>query len=156
MKAKKIVLATVPAVALAAILLLPAISGAQNFGSVQLHTGFLPDPQMLSGTSGGAMRANTLGPSCRGFVTSQPDHFMFLNTPFTFMRVFVRSSGDTTLVVRGPVPSMAVRCNDDRFGTNPAVEGNWAPGQYHIWVGSYAQSQRNTYQIGFTEISTIH
>ena len=40
-----------------------------------------------------------MGGSCRGWITPQPDHYMFLNTPFGWLRIFVRSGGDTTLVV---------------------------------------------------------
>lgn len=152
MQIKKGVLALLPVAALGAILVVPAVSGAQNFGSVSLNTGFLPDPQMLSGTSGGGMSASAMGPDCRGWVTPQPDHHMFLNTYFNWLRVFVRSSGDTTLVVQGP---MGTRCNDDRFGFNPAVEGAWSPGQYMIWVGSYSSGQMYPYQIGFTEIMSV-
>mgnify|MGYP003574492047 CR=1 FL=1 len=157
MKVTKVVLGLIPVVALAAIIVIPALSSAQaNFGSVSLNTGFTPDPRMLSGTSGGGMSASTMGGSCRGWITPNPDHQMFLNTPFNWLRVFVRASGDTTLVIRGPMPSMATRCNDDRFGTNPAIEGAWAPGQYNVWVGSYGSGQNHPYQIGFTEISSIH
>ena len=156
MQIRKIVPGVLAALTLTAVLVVPAISGAQNFGTVSLATGFMPDPQMLSGTSGGGMQASAMDGSCRGWITPQPDHYMFLNTPFGWLRVFVRSSGDTTLVVRGPMPSMATRCNDDRFGLNPAVEGSWAPGQYHIWVGSYASGQMYPYQIGFTEIASVH
>jgi hypothetical protein len=156
MKLKKAIPALLPVVALATLILLPAVSGAQNFGSVSLNTGFLPDPRMLSGTSGGGMSASAMGGGCRGWITPQPDHYMFLNTPFGWLRVFVRSGGDTTLVIRGPMPSMATRCNDDTFGLNPSVEGPWAPGQYHVWIGSYASGSMYPYQIGFTEISSVH
>lgn len=156
MKLTKVMLAMLPVVAIAAIVIVPAISNAQNYGTVALASGFTPDPRMLSGTSGGGMSASAFGGGCRGYVTPQPDHHLFLNTPFNWMRVFVRSSGDTTLIIRGPMPSMATRCNDDRFGLNPAVEGSWAAGQYHIWVGSYSQAQMNPYQIGFTEMNSVH
>jgi len=156
MKISKAVLAVIPMIALAAIIVVPTISDAQNFGSVSLNTGFMPDPQMMSGTSGGGMSASAMGGSCRGWITPQPDHYMFLNTPFGWMRVFVRAGGDTTLVIRGPMPSMMTQCNDDRFGLNPAVEGSWGPGQYHIWVGSYSSGQMIPYQIGFTEISSVY
>ncbi len=156
MKLTKVVLAAIPVIALAAMIAVPAISKAQNFGTVALATGFMPDPRMLSGTSGGSMSASAFGGGCRGWVTPQPDHHMFLNSPFNWLRVFVRSSGDTTLIVRGPMPSMATRCNDDRFGLNPAVEGSWAPGQYHIWVASYSNGQTHPYEIGFTEQTTVH
>lgn len=154
-KARTIGLALVPVIALAAIVVIPTLSEAQNFGSVSLATGFMPDPRMLSGTSGGGMSASAMGGNCRGWITPQPDHYMFLNTPFGFLRVFVRSGGDTTLIVRGPMPSMMTQCNDDRFGFNPAIDSAWAPGQYHIWVGSYSSGQMHAYQIGFTEISSV-
>jgi len=140
----------------AAVAVVPAISDAQNFGTVSLNTGFQPDPRMMSGTSGGGTDASNFGSGCRGYVTPQPDHYLFLNTAFTWLRVFVRSDGDTTMVVRGPFPAMNTRCNDDRFGLNPAIEGNWAQGQYHIWVGSYSSEHNYDYEIGFTTQQAVH
>jgi len=127
--------------------------GASNFGSISLTTGFMPDPQSVSGTSGGATDATALGESqtgpCRGWIASQPDHTMTLGSSFDFLAVSGSSSDDTTLVIRGPD---GMWCSDDEGGDrNPRIAGAWVPGCYQIWVGSYEQGDNSAYQLSFTE-----
>lgn len=122
------------------------------FGTVNLNAGFMPDPQVLNGTSGGAIEAYNLGETtwggCRGYLSDQPDHVMNLGTAFSYLRVEVASQGDSTLVINGPD---GWRCNDDAVGLNPRIDGAWGPGIYRIWVGSYSSGMSNPYTITFTE-----
>lgn len=154
---KKLVMLSITLLALVAIISIPLFVGAQqsNFGSISLVTGFTPDPYMANGTSGGGMSASSMGPGCSGWITPQPDHIFYANSAFNWLRIFVRASGDTTLIVRGPGPMGMVRCNDDTFGTNPAIDGPVVQGMYSIWVGSYAQGQNIAYQLGITELSSV-
>ena len=158
MRTKATLLALVVASALAFVTVsgLTRVSSSQNFGVVALAAGFSPNPRILGGTSGGRMRASQLDGACEGWISSQPDHHMHLNSAFEFLRVYVQSGGDTTLIIRGPLPETGVRCNDDRYGTNPAIEGTWAAGLYHIWVGSHGQGDLHTYEIGFTTQRETH
>jgi len=120
---------------------------SSNFGQLTLAPGFLPDPQVVSGTSGGSESATTLGVGCIGFVARTPDHFLQVGgAGFPSLRVMVSSDTDTTLVVRRPDGTFL--CNDDSDGTNPMVEGNFPPGQYRVWIGSYAQGQNGSYRLG--------
>lgn len=121
-----------------------------NFGTVNLTTGFTPDPQVFSGTSGGAMAAQNMNSACRGWISPTPDHLLVLNSAFSFLRVFVESSADTTLVVQ--LPNGQMLCNDDAYGNNPAVEQSWSPGTYKIWIGSYQQGQNSQYTLKLTEL----
>ncbi|MBZ0117302.1 MAG: hypothetical protein K8H88_09920 [Sandaracinaceae bacterium] len=123
-----------------------------NFGSIALTTGFVPDPQGLTGTSGGQVPASSIGGGCVGWVASNPDHLMRLNTAFSFFRIFVHSSEDTTLMVLTPDGRWI--CDDDSGqGLNPLIEaGYWPPGDYWVWVGSYRQGVYAPYQAFFTEL----
>jgi hypothetical protein len=51
-------------------------------------------------------------------------------------RFTVRSSVDTTLVVRGP--SGALFCQDDSDGFNPEIRADLGVGRYEVFVGSYS------------------
>lgn len=114
-----------------------------------------PDPLILKGISGGKFRAtelvNTEGTTtgfCNGFVERNPNHVLVLRNFFDFLKIEVASSTDTTIVVEGPG---GVWCNDDFNDTNPALEGQWQPGRYKIWIGSYQANISNTYQIKITD-----
>ncbi len=132
---------------------LDTTGGEANFGAVTLAPGFVPDPSVHNGTSGGAVAANSVNPSCAGFVSARPDHLFNASGSFTNLRILVSSSSDTTLVVRRPDGTFS--CNDDADGTNPEVSGAFQPGQYRIWVGSYQQGQNAPYKIGFTELASV-
>lgn len=133
----------------------PSDSLAQqsNFGTVALRPGFTPDPHVVAGTSGGQTEARRINPSCRGWVSSNPDHIFQANGAFNFMRIFATSDQDTTLVVQ--TPDGQIRCNDDTYGRNPMVEGFFGPGTYRIWIGSYRQGVNARYQLNFTELRSV-
>ena len=124
-----------------------------NFGTLQLATGFQPDPSVAAGTSGGARQASTLMQGCQGWIANTPDHILNLTTPFRFLRIFAESASDTTLVIQGP--DGRVQCDDDTFDRNPAVQGSFTPGQYRVWVGSYRQGENSAYQLKATELQNV-
>lgn len=126
---------------------------ASNFGTISINPGFMPDPNMSRGTSGGAIQASTLNSTCRGWVSSTPDHIFMAAGNFTNLRVLVGSDQDTTLVIQRP--DGQYMCNDDTEGTNPIVSGAFPPGAYKIWIGSYNQGQNSAYRLGFTEMSSV-
>lgn len=132
---------------------LDVTGGDANFGAVTLAPGFVPDPSVHNGTSGGAVSASSVNPSCAGYVSARPDHLFNATGAFANLRVLVNSTSDTTLVVRRPDGTFM--CNDDADGTNPAVAGAFPPGQYRIWVGSYQQGQNAAYRLGFTELPSV-
>jgi len=116
------------------------------FENVKLSPDFTPDPMTIRGISGGFVtaaeesgRVETITGPCVGFVDEKPDHKMELTKFFQYLSLQVKSSEDTTLVVRGPGGSW---CNDDYEGKNPGIVGQWLSGTYDIWVGS---PQKNKY-----------
>lgn len=60
----------------------------------------------------------------------------------------MQSPKDTTIIVRGPG---GIWCNDDFKGKNPGIAGQWLPGTYSIWVGSYDQTKYHPYVLRITE-----
>ncbi|MCB9630810.1 MAG: hypothetical protein H6721_01455 [Sandaracinus sp.] len=94
-------------------------AGGSNFGTIALNPGFVPDPHTARGTSGGAIDANTLNPTCRGWISQQPDHLFVAQGAFSNLRFLVNGAGqDTTLVVQRPDGSYM--CNDDTEGRDPS------------------------------------
>ncbi len=150
----------------------PPLPGAQvvqpgagldsNFGTVMLSTGFMPDPKVAQGRSGGARDAATISPGCAGWVdANKPDHVFIAQTAFgANFRILAHSTSqpqqDITLLVQKP--DGTYMCNDDAAppATDPIVTGNsLMPGVYKIWVGSYQQGQFADYRIAFTELNSV-
>jgi hypothetical protein len=116
-----------------------------------LNQGFGPNPVELSGNSGGQFSADrviaqerTPTGLCLGYIDSLPNHVMTLEVFFDYLSVSVNSEEDTTLIVQGPG---GIWCSDDVQGHNPAIAGQWQPGTYQIWVGSYVQEQSDDYTL---------
>lgn len=135
------------AVAAAAFVLSAGVAAAQNwqgaptFGSVQLRSGFQPDPYNKQLVAGGPINsAQTLGANCPGFIAENPDFDLYWTAGNSGLplAISVNSSADTTLVVR--TPSGQWLCEDDGGfnALNPGMRiDNPQSGLYDIWVGVY-------------------
>ena len=130
-----------------------SIGGSRaHFGVHNLNNGFVPDPKVINVTSGGNLNVSSMGygAQCRGFATSTPDAIVHYNGG-SFLRFFVRASGDTTLAINDA--SGRWHCNDDSVGTNPMVSITNPPsGQYDIWVGSYRAGEQIRGTLNITEL----
>jgi hypothetical protein len=118
---------------------------------ILLNRGFAPNPMQITGNSGGeipvtrvVVQKRTPTGLCLGYISPQPNHILTLETFFNYLAITVDSLQDTTLIVQGPG---GIWCNDDTQGHNPAIAGQWQPGSYHIWVGSYAMTQADDYTL---------
>jgi hypothetical protein len=116
----------------------------QMFGNLTLSPSDLRTTHTLYGISGGAVATQSLSNQkqtetgeCIGFVDTEPDHRLTLTQNFKYLRLQVKSSGDTVLLVKGPGGTW---CNDDVSDRNPIIAGEWLKGTYSIWVGSYEQN----------------
>ena len=125
------------------------------FEDVTLIPNFAPDPMTVRGLSGGFVpvqettgRAETVTGPCIGFIDEKPDHRLVLRAFFDYLSIQVKSSEDTTLVIRGPGGTW---CNDDYEGKNPGIVGQWLSGNYEIWVGSYQRHQYAPYIIRISQ-----
>jgi hypothetical protein len=123
---------------------------ASNFGQVTLHPGFVPDPHVVEGRSGGGEAAAARDRRCRGYITGMPDHLVRLEGNFNYLRIMAAAADDVTLVVQ--TPSGTYMCADDNEGRNPIVEGRFVGGQYLVWVGSYNAGVTSSYRLGFSEL----
>ncbi len=99
------------------------------------------------------MEASRMDSSCRGWISRTPDHILVTRRAFSFLRIFAEASGDTTLVVQNA--RGRVLCNDDTYGRNPSLEGDFPAGAYRVWVGSYSQGENIAYQLKLTELQNV-
>lgn len=114
---------------------------APRYNTINLSSGFQPDPQQFEITAGGNTPASKAGSNCTGYV-----HGLAPDMDFNFeageyqLVVYVESSADTTLVVNDADGNWL--CNDDfssSSGTNPAIKWvNPPSGNYNVWVGTLA------------------
>lgn len=113
-----------------------------QYGIRALRAGFATQPV---GMRLGAERTvdaaqRRLGPTCAGIVTVVPDYIVRVTGTLPLLRVFVRASDDTTLLVN--TADGRWLCSDDwNGGRDPLVDiVNASAGQYDIWVGRRASS----------------
>ena len=130
------------------------IQGREMFGNLTISPSDLRTPQTLYGISGGAQTMQSLSNQkqtetgeCIGFVDTEPDHRLTLTQNFQYLRLQIKSSGDTVLLVKGPGGTW---CNDDVRDRNPIIAGEWLSGTYSIWVGSYEQNASFPYLLEIT------
>ncbi len=125
------------------------------YGTVQLSTGFTPDPYMVSVYAGGTADAGALGlgAECVGFIQpEQPDFRLYYAAGNGFMLgIGAVSEADTTLVINAPDGRWY--CNDDYDGSlNPFVFFSTSmSGQYDIWVGSFSRGDAQPATLAITE-----
>ncbi|GAB1537943.1 peptidase S1 [Scytonema sp. NUACC21] len=126
------------------------------FGDMMIGRKVSPDPMTVRGMSGGSVPGKQLigkgetptGP-CTGFFDEKPDHTLELTNKFDYLKLQVESAEDTTLIISGPGGSW---CNDDFEGKNPGILGEWLPGTYNIWIGSYTKDKYLPYTLRITEV----
>jgi hypothetical protein len=125
------------------------------FGDINVSRNFTPDTLTVRGMSGGsvpgsqvAKRVETATGPCTGFVDEAPGHTLVLTSKFDYLKLRVQSPADTTLIISGPGGTW---CNDEFEGQNPGMVGEWLPGTYRIWVGSYEQGKYLPYTLQITE-----
>jgi len=126
-----------------------------NFGTVELASGFTPDPQVVAVRSGGSINAQSISPSCQGFISNAPDVRLNYDAGSLPLILSVASSADTTLVVNAPDGRWY--CDDDAGvnGLNPMVRFNSPQsGRYEIWIGTYANSSLQPANLHISELTS--
>lgn len=127
---------------------------AQSKHNIAINQNTIKQSLTVQGMSGGTINAleitrtkNTSTGYCDGFANRQPNHILKLDNFFEYLRLEIESSADTTILVRG---AGGVWCNDDAGSANPVIEGQWQPGTYQVWVGSYRANSQHNYTIKIT------
>lgn len=146
------------AVSLVVLAALPA--GAQdfnanpNFGTVNLRTGFTPDPRVVAIRSGGNINFQNQQSDCRGYISNSPDVRLNFEGGSLPLILSVNSRADTTLIVNAPDGRWY--CDDDggNEGLNPSIRfNNPRSGRYEIWIGTYGSA---SYEEGELHISELY
>ena len=118
---------------------------AQDF---TLGAGFVPDPQVGTGVTGGPGDAARFGNGCTGSISARPDHRIRVTSP-VHLRMTVGSDTDSTLALIGPA---GVFCDDDSAGMLDArIDARLEPGDYQVFVGHIGQQGR--YRLELTELA---
>jgi hypothetical protein len=125
------------------------------FDSAIVRPKFAPDPMQLKGVTGGqATTANVAGTAesdtgaCLGYMETQPYHRLELKSRFRYLSIVASSSTDTTILIKG---AGGTWCNDDFQGKDAGIAGEWLPGSYDVWVGSYARNKAIPYTLKLSE-----
>jgi hypothetical protein len=131
-----------------------------TYTTLNLNTGFTPDPATVQLSSGGSNDASALNNQqhagdCRGMVAPKPDVRLNYTAGDRYpLIISAHANGDTTLVINGPGGEWY--CNDDRASgdLNPAVNiPHPASGQYDIWVGTFGGSDLLPATLSVSEVS---
>jgi hypothetical protein len=135
-----LITAALAACAFTAVAAAQNIGASPSYGTYNLSSGFLPDPQSVSVTAGGSINAaNAIPGQCAGMIANAPD--VRLNWSGGQFTVLVTANVDTTLVINGADGRWY--CNDDFDGLDPHVVLSGS-GQYDIWVGTYGGGYADT------------
>ncbi len=125
-----------------------------NYGTIELVSGFTPDPRTVAVAAGGSYNAYQI-PECVGWISSAPDYRVSFTAgdnglPLIFS---VQSDADTTLVINDAQGNWV--CNDDTNGLNPAVTFV-APtsGQYDVWVGTFSEGSTQPSTLSVSELTS--
>lgn len=145
--------------AVAALIAAPAAAQDYSldptFGTLNLLTGYVPDPAVIPLASGGDIDASmVLGGDCLGYIANAPDFRVNYEAGSTYpLIISVVSDVDTTLVVNDAAGGW--HCNDDADGLNPVITFEApASGQYDIWVGTYGEPTIHPAGLYISEVTT--
>jgi hypothetical protein len=117
---------------------IPSLGLAAEFGTVQLGSGFAPDPHQVSLTAGGDLDLS-VDDCSYGYVSQAPSYELtYSGSSNADLHFYVRAADDTTLLINTPNGSWV--CDDDSLGdSNPQLTiADAASGVYDIWVGTYS------------------
>ena len=131
------------------------VNGTPNYGTINLRTGFTPDPNVVRVQSGGSIDASRIASNCAGFVTAAPDVRLDYEAGSLPLIISVASGSDTTLIVNGPDGRWY--CDDDGGvnGLNPGIRFNHpASGRYEIWVGTYGRAALRDARLNISELTS--
>jgi hypothetical protein len=154
MRIRLTALAATAAALLAGPALAQDFSEEPTFGTLNLLTGFIPDPAVIPMIAGGDIDAGSLGGTCNGYIANAPDFRVNYEAGTDFpLIISAVSEADTTLVVNAADGSW--HCNDDSHGLNPAVSfTSPQSGQYDIWVGVYGEATTAPAGLYISEVTT--
>ncbi len=118
-----------------------------DYETFAITPGFTPDPLIGTGISGGEYTVDGCGYVAGG---ENPDHILYVDADFDYLRLYVDSPGDVTLYMEN-VETGETICVDDSNGTLlPDFSSEWPVGTYFIWIGNFDQAG-HPYDLYITE-----
>lgn len=130
----------------------PDWAAVPTFGTMNLETGFTPDPAAMDITLGGMDENMVDGEGCTGYIdASAPSVDLNFDTDGGLpLKIYVRSSYDTVILIN--TPSQEWLCNDDMDGVQAGVLfDDPESGNYNIFVGTYSPVED-----GETALATVY
>jgi hypothetical protein len=133
---------------------LPDFSLDPAYGTVDLVSGFQPDPHEQAIQAGGSLSASAI-PGCVGWIAQAPDYRINWTAgsgalPLVFS---VDSDADTVLVINDAQGNWV--CDDDggNKSLNPSITfQNPASGQYDVWVGTFSEGDLQPSVLNVSEL----
>ena len=127
-------------------------SAEPSFGSVELESGFLPDPERVDILAGGEVDLSEIGYT--GYVAEAPDFDVYYEGDGSTLYIYVEQAeagADTVLLVNAPTCSW--HYNDDNNGVNPGVAfPNAESGLYDVWIGTFFEGELAETVLAISEI----
>lgn len=116
---------------------MPDISAVPVYETLDLASGFLPDPVTRTLQAGGSAANPVSGTGCNGYINlDAPDYDLNYTAGTLPLYLYAESDADLTLVVNDANGTW--HCSDDANGTNPMIHlPNPPSGNYNIWVGTF-------------------
>ncbi|MBD1861288.1 MULTISPECIES: hypothetical protein [Trichocoleus] len=119
------------------------VAGSAQSKPLPVAPGFQPDPQVLTGTSGGAKSSDC------GYVSNTPSQVIQVTQAVPYLRFAVQSEGQPTLLIDGPGGRFCSLA--DTYSQKPAqISGFWSPGTYSVYVGDRGQGQ-HAYRLSISQ-----
>ncbi|MFO7954986.1 hypothetical protein [Thioalkalivibrio sp.] len=134
----------------------PNWKASPTYATVNLATGFVPDPWTQQLSAGGSTEVGGgLAPGCRGRIhEAAPDVDLNYEAGGSHLFVHVESKVDTSLVIFGPDGRWY--CNDDFASLDPVVVfHNPRSGNYNIWVGVVGDAELADAELRITEMNPL-
>lgn len=104
-----------------------------------------------TGTASGWVEADTVDPSCRGWLPVVP-HMTVTTTEGRTIELATRENQGLDLVMALRPPSGRFQCDDDSGGSlNPRIVTTLEPGTTVVWVGVYQQGRTGAFALDVRE-----
>lgn len=133
---------------------MPNWQGRPIFGTLDLRTGFSPDPVTRTVAAGGTSRNPVEGEGCEGYLTlSAPDLDLNFTAGSLPLTISAASDSDISMVVYTADGRWI--CDDDSGeGLNPSITfENPRTGNYNIWIATYNRTDaRPQSTVAFSEL----
>ncbi|MCA1789306.1 MAG: hypothetical protein LC667_05440 [Thioalkalivibrio sp.] len=134
---------------------MPDISAVPVYETIDLASGFTPDPLSRSLQAGGSDPNPVSGAGCAGYLNlDAPDYDLNYTAGTLPLYIYAESDADLTLVVNDADGNW--HCSDDVDGTNPRIHLASPPsGNYNIWVGTYASGSLQPATLFISELDPM-